>query len=265
MSNKTSISNLNEVEEVNSGDFFIIDTPSGTQKIDFGNVLIPLDNATFNTTISAHADDIAQNRTELKTLTAALYNGVDQNLKLNSVNVLDQLSAASGNITSLSADGSRPVYVRDTVIQKVYGKDDTEYSISTDASVQTFISAGITPREKGSKILGQFVLDGIRIGSDASGGGFDIARHDITNNTMTYVVSGFGDSSGSLDIYTADNHYFANHVITFEDDIPAGSTELRYILSADERDSSGLFINNRNGYGDVAIKYSFAILNEIAQ
>jgi len=264
MANNTSISNLNEVEEVNSGDFFIIDTPSGTQKIDFGNVLIPLDNATFNTTISAHADDIAQNRTELKTLTAALYNGVDQNLKLNSVNVLDQLSAASGNITSLSADGGRPVYVRDTVIQKVYGKDDTQYSITTDASVQTFISAGITPREKGSKILGQFVIDGVR-DSGGAGAGFDIARHDITNNTMTFVVSGFGDSSGSLDLYSGDNHYYPNHVITFEDDIPAGSTELRYILSADERGSGTVYINNRNSYGDVAIKYSFAILNEIAQ
>ncbi len=73
MANNTSISNLNEVEEVNSGDFFIIDTPSGTQKIDFGNVLIPLDNATFNTTISAHADDIAQNKTELKTLKKISY------------------------------------------------------------------------------------------------------------------------------------------------------------------------------------------------
>ena len=262
MSNKTSISNLNEVEEVNSGDFFIIDTPSGTQKIDFGNVLIPLDNATFNTTISAHADDIAQNRTELKTLTAALYNGVDQNLKLNSVNVLDQLSAVNGNITSLSADGGRPVYVRDTVIQKVYEKDDTEYSITTDASVQTHISAGITPREKGSKILGQFVLDGVRI--NGAGGGFDIARHDITNDTMTFIVSGFNDSNGSLDIYSSDNHYFSSHVIIFEDDIPAGSTELRYILSADERDSATLYINYRNGTDD-AIKYSFAILNEIAQ
>lgn len=263
MANNTSISNLNEVEEVNSGDFFIIDTPSGTQKIDFGNVLIPLDNATFNTTISAHADDIAQNRTELKTLTAALYNGVDQNLKLNSVNVLDQLSAVSGNITSLSADGGRPVYVRDTVIQKVYEKDDTEYSINTDASVQTNISAGITPREKGSKILGQFVIDGIRI-EGAGGIGFDIARHDITNGTITYIVSGWNDGSGSLDLYSAATHYFPNHVITFEDDIPAGSTELRYILSADERDSGTLYINNRNGTDD-AIKYSFAILNEIAQ
>jgi hypothetical protein len=263
MANNTSISNLNEVEEVNSGDFFIIDTPSGTQKIDFGNVLIPLDNATFNTTISAHAEDIAQNRTELKTLTSALYNGVDQNLKLNSVNVLTQLSAVSGNITSLSADGGRPVYVRDTVIQKVYGKDDTQYSITTDASVQTFISAGITPREKGSKILGQFVISGIYHGGNG-GFGFDIARHDTTNNTMTYLVSGYNDAAGSLDLYALDNHYYPNNVIIFEDDIPAGSTELRYILSADERDSGTLTVNYTNGTG-AAIKYSFAILNEIAQ
>jgi len=85
MANNTSISNLSEVEEVNAGDFFIIDTPNGTQKIDFGNVLIPLDNATFNTTISAHATDITTNRTEIQTLTAALYDGGDTTLAVGSL------------------------------------------------------------------------------------------------------------------------------------------------------------------------------------
>lgn len=98
MANNTSISNLSEVEEVNAGDFFIIDTPNGTQKIDFGNVLIPLDNATFNTTISAHATDITTNRTEIQTLTAALYDGGDTTLAVGSLST-QSLTAGAFNLT----------------------------------------------------------------------------------------------------------------------------------------------------------------------
>ena len=98
MANNTSISNLSEVEEVNAGDFFIIDTPNGTQKIDFGNVLIPLDNATFNTTISAHATDITTNRTEIQTLTAALYDGGDTTLAVGSLST-QSLTAEAFNLT----------------------------------------------------------------------------------------------------------------------------------------------------------------------
>jgi len=155
MANNTSISNLNEVEEVNSGDFFIIDTPSGTQKIDFGNVLIPLDNATFNTTISAHADDIAQNKTELKTLTAALYNGVDQNLKLNSVNVLTQLSAVSANVDTIEvADFENSVV--GSVLQTIQFRTNEHMTLSIeDDAIHSLsaLSASITPKADNSAFL----------------------------------------------------------------------------------------------------------------
>ena len=155
MANNTSISNLNEVEEVNSGDFFIIDTPSGTQKIDFGNVLIPLDNATFNTTISAHADDIAQNKTELKTLTAALYNGVDQNLKLNSVNVLTQLSAVSADFDTIEvADFENSVV--GSVLQTIQFRTNEHMVISVEDDILhslSALSASITPKANNSAFL----------------------------------------------------------------------------------------------------------------
>ena len=155
MADNTSISNLNEVEEVNSGDFFIIDTPSGTQKIDFGNVLIPLDNATFNTTISAHADDIAQNKTELKTLTAALYNGVDQNLKLNSVNVLTQLSAVSADVDTIEvADFENSVV--GSVLQTVYFRTNEHMTLSIEDDFifsLSALSASITPKADNSVFL----------------------------------------------------------------------------------------------------------------
>ena len=228
MANNTSISNLNEVEEVNSGDFFIIDTPSGTQKIDFGNVLIPLDNATFNTTISAHADDIAQNRTELKTLTSALYNGVDQNLKLNSVNVLDQLSAVNSNITNLSANG-KAVNVVNNVVQTTTNTESTQYTINSTTITETAISGTITPHFKNSKLI--IDID-VYNNKDDYGGGFFLARHDVTNNTMTTLISSAKDANGYYMFYSGNSHEYDSNRIFLEDSIPAGSTELRYILSA---------------------------------
>ena len=228
MADNTSISNLNEVEEVNSGDFFIIDTPSGTQKIDFGNVLIPLDNATFNTTISAHADDIAQNRTELKTLTAALYNGVDQNLKLNSVNILDQLSAVNSNITNLSANG-KAVNVVNNVVQTTTNTEGTQYTINSTTITETAISGTITPHFKNSKIL---VDIDVYSSKDDYGGGFFLGRYDVTNNTMTTLISSAKDGTGYYMFYSGNSHEYDSNRIFLEDSIPAGSTELRYILSA---------------------------------
>ena len=174
-------------------------------------------------------------------------------------------TVADLTVTALTAANlsATKIHVPNTVVQIVYEKNNVQHSFTTDASVETSISAAITPNYKSSKILGQIVVNGILI-SGAAGGGFDVGRHDVTNNTFTYIVSGYDDGTGSLDLYTGANHYYSPYVITFEDTIPAGSTQLRYILSADERDSSTMIINNSNGTG-TGIKHSFAILNEIAQ
>ena len=258
MSNNTSISNLSEVEEVNSGDFFIIDTPDGTQKIDFGNVLIPLDNATFNTTISAHADDIAQNRTELKTLTAALYNGVDQNLKLNSVNVLDQLSAVNSNITNLSANG-KAVNVVNNVVQTTTNTEGTQYTINSTTITETAISGTITPHFKNSKLIIDISVYNFK---DDYGGGFFLGRHDVTNNTMTTLISSTKDSNGYYMFYVNNEHNYGNDRLFVEDSIPAGSTELRYILSAAHYSETWkLNFNGSNGDAQEAM----VRIDEIAQ
>lgn len=187
MANNTSISNLNEVEEVNSGDFFIIDTPSGTQKIDFGNVLIPLDNATFNTTISAHAEDIAQNRTELKTLTSALYNGVDQNLKLNSVNVLTQLSAVSADVDTIEvADFENSVV--GSVLQTIYFRTNEHMTLSIEDDAifsLSALSASITPKADNSVFL---LLPKIHWESGSHKMGFGFRRDTGTDySSPTYI------------------------------------------------------------------------------
>lgn len=248
------IKNLPQVEEVKAGDFLLVEADDGTSIIDFQDFVLGGDNTT-------HGFQISSLQTDVNDLSASVdnYHGGSGNLHCVS------LSAADGTIQSLSAANlsAAKIHVPNTVVQIVYEKNNVQHSFTTDASVETSISAAITPNYKSSKILGQIVVNGILI-SGAAGGGFDVGRHDVTNNTFTYIVSGYDDGTGSLDLFTGANHYFSPYVITFEDTIPAGSTELRYILSADERDSSTMYINNSNGTG-TGIKHSFAILNEIAQ
>ena len=245
------IKNLPQVEEVKAGDFLLVEADDGTSIIDFQDFVLGGDNTTHGFQISGLQTDITGLSSSIDTLSANT---------LRSGDTVADLTVTALTAANLSAT---KIHVPNTVVQIVYEKNNVQHSFTTDASVETSISAAITPNYKSSKILGQIVVNGILI-SGAAGGGFDVGRHDVTNNTFTYIVSGYDDGTGSLDLYTGANHYFSPYVITFEDTIPAGSTELRYILSADERDSSTMIINNSNGTG-TGIKHSFAILNEIAQ
>lgn len=245
------IKNLPQVEEVKAGDFLLVEADDGTSIIDFQDFVLGGDNTTHGFQISGLQTDITGLSSSIDTLSANTLRSGD--------------TVASLTVTALTAANlsATKIHVPNTVVQIVYEKNNVQHSFTTDASVETSISAAITPNYKSSKILGQIVVNGILI-SGAAGGGFDVGRHDVTNNTFTYIVSGYDDGTGSLDLYTGANHYYSPYVITFEDTIPAGSTQLRYILSADERDSSTMIINNSNGTG-TGIKHSFAILNEIAQ
>ena len=245
------IKNLPQVEEVKAGDFLLVEADDGTSIIDFQDFVLGGDNTTHGFQISGLQTDITGLSSSIDTLSANT---------LRSGDTVADLTVTALTAANLSAT---KIHVPNTVVQIVYEKNNVQHSFTTDASVETSISAAITPNYKSSKILGQIVVNGILI-SGAAGGGFDVGRHDVTNNTFTYIVSGYDDGTGSLDLYTGANHYFPPYVITFEDTIPAGSTQLRYILSADERDSSTMIINNSNGTG-TGIKHSFAILNEIAQ
>jgi|TARA_R110001583_G_scaffold154083_2_gene305746 hypothetical protein len=245
------IKNLPQVEEVKAGDFLLVEADDGTSIIDFQDFVLGGDNTTHGFQISGLQTDITGLSSSIDTLSANT---------LRSGDTVADLTVTALTAANLSAT---KIHVPNTVVQIVYEKNNVQHSFTTDASVETSISAAITPNYKSSKILGQIVVNGILI-SGAAGGGFDVGRHDVTNNTFTYIVSGYDDGTGSLDLYTGANHYYSPYVITFEDTIPAGSTQLRYILSADERDSSTMIINNSNGTG-TGIKHSFAILNEIAQ
>ena len=217
------IKNLPQVEEVKAGDFLLVEADDGTSIIDFQDFVLGGDNTTHGFQISGLQTDITGLSSSIDTLSANT---------LRSGDTVADLTVTALTAANLSAT---KIHVPNTVVQIVYEKNNVQHSFTTDASVETSISAAITPNYKSSKILGQIVVNGILI-SGAAGGGFDVGRHDVTNNTFTYIVSGYDDGTGSLDLYTGANHYYSPYVITFEDTIPAGSTQLRYILSADERD-----------------------------
>ena len=245
------IKNLPQVEEVKAGDFLLVEADDGTSIIDFQDFVLGGDNTTHGFQISGLQTDITGLSSSIDTLSANT---------LRSGDAIADLTVTALTAANLSA---AKIHVPNTVVQIVYEKNNVQQSFTATTAVETSISAAITPNYKSSKILGQIVINGVHI-SAAGGGGFDVGRHDVTNNTFTYIVSGYDDATGSLDIYTEANHYFPPYVITFEDTIPAGSTQLRYILSADERNSATMTINEYTGTG-TGIKYSFAILNEIAQ
>lgn len=245
------IKNLPQVEEVKAGDFLLVEADDGTSIIDFQDFVLGGDNTTHGFQISGLQTDITGLSSSIDTLSANT---------LRSDKTVASLTVTALTAANLSAT---KIHVPNTVVQIVYEKNNVQQSFTATTAVETSISAAITPNYKSSKILGQIVINGVHI-SGAAGGGFDVGRHDVTNNTFTYIVSGYDDGTGSLDLYTGANHYFPPYVITFEDTIPAGSTQLRYILSADERDSSTMTINEYTGTG-TGIKHSFAILNEIAQ
>ena len=57
-SSEVSINQLPVVNSVNNGDFLIIQTPNATNRLDFENFVIGLDNVTFSNTIEQHTTDI---------------------------------------------------------------------------------------------------------------------------------------------------------------------------------------------------------------
>ena len=57
-SSEVSISQLPVVNSVNKGDFLIIQTPNATNRLDFENFVVGLDNTSFSSTIEQHTTDI---------------------------------------------------------------------------------------------------------------------------------------------------------------------------------------------------------------
>ena len=57
-SQEISIKQLPLIDEINTGDLLVIQTPNATSTLDFDNFVIGLENTSFSPTISAHTADI---------------------------------------------------------------------------------------------------------------------------------------------------------------------------------------------------------------
>ena len=84
-----NIKNLPETPQINFGDFLILETPQGTQLINFDNFVITEQNTTFEPLLSSHTSDIERNTTLVNNLCADV-------VSLSSFWQSDTRSAAQG-------------------------------------------------------------------------------------------------------------------------------------------------------------------------
>ena len=59
-STDVSISQLPETNQVVNGDFIILQTPNATNRLNFSNFVVGLENTTFGSTIELHTTQIAE-------------------------------------------------------------------------------------------------------------------------------------------------------------------------------------------------------------
>jgi hypothetical protein len=59
-STDVSINQLPETSQVVSGDFIILQTPNATNRLNFSNFVVGLENTTFGSTIELHTTQIAE-------------------------------------------------------------------------------------------------------------------------------------------------------------------------------------------------------------
>lgn len=98
-----NIKQLPQVNSAQAGDFFIIETPDGTGIIDFGDIIIDLDQTSFGATIETLASVTADLSAQYATLSSTVYTDLAQTLA-SSVAVFKNISPLSGG-EYFSGDG----------------------------------------------------------------------------------------------------------------------------------------------------------------
>lgn len=97
-----NITDLPETDEIQNGDYLIVETPTGTSIINFQNFLIDLDHITFDAVISQHTTDIS-------TLSSAQLS-TSQSITANIQNNLNKFMTVgyiiSGNKPGVSVNGN---------------------------------------------------------------------------------------------------------------------------------------------------------------
>ena len=256
MADNINIKNVTEAEEVRGGDFFIIETPEGTRSVDFSNILIPLDNATFNNKISAFETDINTHRSEIIALTASLNEGSNTDIKVRSVSAqtltadsitTDSITTDSITTDSLSIGGDGSEILTPFVQVVCHEWEDTStYSLPSDTVTTLSAASGrITSRYSNSSFLLLPQISG-EVNNDSGG-----ALRRIVDGVTTYInVSAGYDSNRKRYMfqasYDADNNSTPVTELRMHIDqpfAPAG-TEIKYYMTW-EADSTNTFYLNR--------------------
>lgn len=104
-----NIKDLPEITDVIPGHYILIETPTGTQIIDFGNFILPPSNTTITTSVSQNANQITLLNTNYNILSSAL----NTNTTILSNAITSNYNVLSSEISTLSSkvDILNPIYV----------------------------------------------------------------------------------------------------------------------------------------------------------
>ena len=113
MAETRNIKDLPQTDAMTSGDFFLIESPAGTQLLSFDNFVIDQDNTTF-------ATDLLTNMTTLST----------------------QVTAVSSDLDLTGANAAAKLYVVNTSLtERIDSLSDTLYGALFEGQIQEFIAA----------------------------------------------------------------------------------------------------------------------------
>ena len=201
-SSEVSINQLPVASEANNGDFLIIQTPNATNRLDFQNFVVGLDNTTFKSTIENHTTDI----TNLSTTQLALSTEIDAISAIStdltglSANVRDIVTSGLSNFTELSAKSLSagsfefPRSIFPANAQVIYKTHTTRVG-SGNTALDIDLKTSISLKHSNSKIKVHFSVPGT-----TNAGNHTVAlivQESVTDASYADVADFQGTASGS--------------------------------------------------------------------
>lgn len=95
-----NIKKLPKANEIKVGDLIILETPIGTNILDFEDFVISEDNTTFAPLFSAYSDDIFSNRTNIQGLTGGVHPFMFNNINTRSLSAETIKTAGGTGLTT---------------------------------------------------------------------------------------------------------------------------------------------------------------------
>jgi len=247
MAESVNIKKLVQADEINNGDFFIVETPQGTRILDYEDLIFSDKNTTFAPKLSAHTDDINVNLNNIAELSG--YHLANP-FRVQNLSATDGLSAtgpvlvrdnlqATGTVSAgagfIFPDGTKQTTANLKTVTGVFSGQT--FSTTSSTLVNTPISATITPATTASRIL---VLSQVTCGANVNYRfGVSIARD--STDIMLGETSGsrkavtVGGEAGSID----DNHAVPIMVV----DTPATTNSITYFVKVLVQSGYTLYLN----------------------